>query len=369
MPRLLSLDALRGVAVVLMMEQHLGVWLWHVHDPTRTGIAQAPFYMALNGLGGLAAPTFITLAGAGTSLLVASRTSSPDARGLDLTLVGRGLVLMGFGYLLNWLTPSWFSWGSWFVLHLMGFAIATAPLWRRLPTAALLALEFVLFGVTVAAQHALSTPALLTNDFMRDLGRPGGALRVALVEGQFPILPWLGVFLAGMAVGRWLVADKPERIGHLCRLCLAGGITLMFLGLAAAEVPALAFLRDAPWWRVVSVRTSFYPAGPGIVLLLQAGVLLMLSAALHIERSKQPQPGKDGGMLVCLGRASLTLLLVHVVLFREISRPLGAWQAFSWPVALAIIAGWIALCAVLARAWQRGGYRFGAEWLLRRLGG
>lgn len=52
MPRLLSLDALRGVAVILMMEQHLGVWL-----PRRSGLTQGPLYMALNGLGGLAAPT------------------------------------------------------------------------------------------------------------------------------------------------------------------------------------------------------------------------------------------------------------------------------------------------------------------------
>lgn len=364
MPRLLSLDALRGVAVVLMMEQHLGVWLWHVSDPTRTGVAQAPLYMAINGLGGLAAPTFITLAGAGTSLMVAARPA-----GIDATLVRRGLALMAFGYLLNWLTPSWFSIGSWFVLHLMGFAIATAPLWRRLPSAALLALEFVLLGVTVAAQHLLRTPILLTNDAMRDLGRPGGALRLALVEGQFPILPWLGVFLTGMVVGRWLAADRHQRVAQLCRVCLVAGVSLMLLGLAAAQAPALAVLREAPWWRVVSVRTSFYPAGPGIVLLLQAGVLLMLSAALHIERSKGPAPDDSGGVLVCLGRASLTLLILHVVLFREISRPLGLWQAFEWPVALAIIAGWIALCAVLARAWRRSGYRFGAEWLLRRLGG
>ena len=70
-----------------------------------------------------------------------------------------------------------------------------------------------------------------------------------------------------------------------------------------------------------------------------------------------------------LGRASLTLLIAHVVLFREISRPLGAWQAFGRGASLAIIAGWIVLCALLARAWQRGGYRFGAEWLLRRVGG
>lgn len=363
MARLLSLDALRGVAVVLMMEQHLGVWLWHVADPTRSGVAQAPLYMGLNALGGLAAPTFITLAGVGTSLLVASRPA-----GVDAVLVRRGLTLLGFGYLLNWLTPSWFSSGSWFVLHLMGFAILTAPLWRRLPTIVLLALEVVLFAATVAAQHWLSTPSLLTNDAMRDLGRAGGAVRLAFVEGQFPILPWLGVFLAGMAVGRWLAQDRHAPIGRLFWACLGGGFVLMNIGLLAAAEPSLAFLRASPWTRIVSVRTSFYPAGPGIVLLLQAGVLLMLRVALHFERSRDAAR-PEASVLVCLGRASLTLLLVHVVLFREISRPLGAWQAFDWPVALLIIAAWIALCAVLVRAWQPHSYRFGAEWLLRRLGG
>ena len=114
------------------------------------------------------------------------------------------------------------------------------------------------------------------------------------------------------------------------------------------------------------MTTSFYPAGPGILLLLQAGVLLMLAVALHIERSRELDPRNP---LVCLGRASLTLLLVHVVLFREISRPFGAWQAFDRYTSLAIIAAWIVLCVLLCRAWQRVGYRYGAEWLLRRLGG
>lgn len=362
MPRLLSLDALRGVAVVLMMEQHMGVWLWDVEDPLRSAIAQAPGYMAINGLGGLAAPTFITLAGAGTSLLVASRPGQP----VDATLLRRGLALMGFGYLLNWSTPSWFSAGSWFVLHLMGFAIATAPLWRRLGNAALLALEGVLLLVTVAAQYWLQTPVLLENSRMRDLDLPGGALRLALAEGQFPVLPWLGVFLAGMVVGRWLLAEQHGRVLALARACLLIGLTLIGLDYAAGHVPALAGLRAEPWARLVHVRTSFYPASPGIVLLLQCGVLLMVGAALGIERRRELDPR---GWLVNLGRASLTLLLVHVVLFREISRPLGAWQAFGRGTALAIIVAWIVLCALLSRAWQRSGYRFGAEWLLRRVGG
>jgi uncharacterized membrane protein len=364
--RLLSLDALRGVAVILMMTQHLGVWLWQVEEPHRGVIAQAPVYMGINGLGGLAAPIFITLAGAGSSLLVAR---AGRERALDLTLVRRGIVLMGFGYLLNWLTPSWFSMGTWFVLHMMGLAIATTPIWRRLGERALLAAEPVILLLTVAAQSWLLTPAMLDNSRMRNVHLPGGPLRLALAEGQFPVLPWLALFLVGMVIGRWLVAE-PEtaaaRVSGLCRVCLLAGLAIVGLDLAAGTIPALGFLHGDPWWRLVRVRTGFFPAGPGIVLLLQAGVLLLLAVALRRERSRELDPR---GWLVCLGRGSLTLLLVHVVLFREISRPLGAWQAFDRYTSLAIIAAWIAVCALLCRIWARGGYRFGAEWLLRRLGG
>lgn len=362
MARQLSLDALRGVAVILMMEQHLGTWLWQVADPSRSLVAQAPLYMGLNALGGLAAPIFITLAGAGVSFLVAGRAH----RSVDAILVRRGLGLLGFGYLLNWLTPSWFSPGSWFVLHLMGLGIATSPLWRRLPDAALLALEAGILAATVAVQAWLRTPILLDNSRMRDLDLPGGAARLALAEGQFPVLPWLGVFLAGVVVGRWVLAGQHARITALLRICVGVGVVLVGLQYGAHHLPSLSFLKAEPWRRVITVRTSFYPAGPGIVLLLQAGVLLLLRTALWVEAVRELAPR---GVLVCLGRASLTLLLVHVVLFRELSRPLGAWQAFDWPVALAIIAAWTVVCALLARAWQRIDYRFGAEWLLRRIGG
>ena len=51
-PRLLGLDALRGVAVFLMIEQHLGVWLWRGPGP---GESMAKDYLGLlifNALGG-----------------------------------------------------------------------------------------------------------------------------------------------------------------------------------------------------------------------------------------------------------------------------------------------------------------------------
>lgn len=361
MARLLSLDALRGLAVVLMMEQHMAVWLWR-SDPGRSLIAQAPLLMGLNGLGGLAAPTFITLAGAGTSFLERAR----PGRATDLILVRRGLVVLGFGYLLNLLTPSWFSGGSWFVLHLMGLGIATAPLWRRLSDRTLLIGQALLLLAAPLVQHLLATPELLVNERMRRLDLPGGPLRLALAEGQFPVVPWLGLFLGGVVLGRWLQRGRRDRILRMALVLLLAGLALAGLGALAEVLPALAVFRDGLGHRLVQLRPSFYPANPAIVLFLQAGTLLLLLGALALERRDRLAPD---GLLVALGRASLTLLLVHVVVFRELTRPLGAWQAFSAEVALAIVAVWIVACAFASRRWQRSGYRFGAEWLLRRLAG
>lgn len=120
-----TLDAMRGVAVLLMIEQHVGVWLWRGPDPG-TIRADYPFLVAFNAIGGYGAPLFIGLAGLGSALMCAA--NKPN---VDQVLVRRGVALMGFGLLLNLITPSWFSWGSWFALHLMGFSMALAPLWRR----------------------------------------------------------------------------------------------------------------------------------------------------------------------------------------------------------------------------------------------
>src|SRR5690606_20795062 len=114
--RLLGLDALRGIAVFLMIEQHLGVWLWRGPGPGGR-MADYPGLLVFNALGGGAAPAFVTLAGIGASLL-ASKRERPDR-----TLALRGIAILGFGYLLSALTPSWFSWQSWFVLHLMGLGM------------------------------------------------------------------------------------------------------------------------------------------------------------------------------------------------------------------------------------------------------
>lgn len=351
--RLHGLDALRGLAVFLMIEQHMGVWLW---QGRRLGMSMIEVWplVAFNALGGGAAPMFITLAGVGTSLMLAQR----DGPGVDALLVRRGLVLMGFGLFLNLVTPSWFSWGSWFVLHLMGFAMALAPLWRRMSDRTLVVLAVIVAIAAIAVQMALDTPMRLTNERMRDVSLPGGPFRLALAESQFPILPWLAPYLLGTVAGRWIHARRFSAIAKLGAASVAlGGVGVVIArAMPKSEVAQRAF----------GLHLGFFPASIAIVGLLVGAVLFVIAL---VARRDDARPLSGRNPLVALGRISLTLLLVHVPLFREATRPIGWWQALTAGQALATIAVFLVVCVVIARVWERFGYRFGAEWLLRKLAG
>lgn len=350
--RLLALDALRGIAVFLMIEQHVGIWLWQGPGPGQRQL-DFPVLVGFNALGGMAAPLFVTLAGMGSALMVAAARP-----GTDSTLVRRGLVLMLFGVALNFLTPSWFSWGSWFVLHMMGFAMALAPVWRRLPTPALLVACGVVLVATVAVQLWLHTPIPLHNERMEDTSLPGGPLRLALAEGQFPILPWLCFYLAGFVAGRWVHA------GRLLRVAVLG---LSFAAVAGVGRLLLMSGVRHPWVeRGFELHLGFYPASAAIVGFLLGGALLLIAGVAWLETRREIG---EANPLVTLGRASLTLLMLHVVLFREASRPIDWWRNLPANTTLLVIFTFVIAAAVGTRLWQRVGYRGGAEWLLRKLAG
>lgn len=348
--RIAGFDALRGIAVLLMVEQHLGVWLWQ--DQHR--LFRDPLMLIVNGAGGLGAPLFIALAGLGATLLQ-QRTQRPDR-----TEAVRGAVIMLFGYGLNLAVPGWFSPGSWYVLHLIGLCLMISPVLRRCSTGQLLAGMVMVLCLSVVLQNWLQTPRGLSNARMARMDLPGGVLRLAAVDGHFPVFPWLSVFVAGMLAGRWL-RHAGGRIFGLGLVCLVTGGACAVLH--ALGVPwAIA----GPLARAFHLKPSFYPALPPVILLLTGATLLLIGAARWCD-SRWPLPADNA--LVCLGRVSLSVLLVHVVLFREVGRMAGLWRCFSKGETLLIVAGVCGAAALAARMWQARGFRFSAEWLLRRVSG
>jgi uncharacterized membrane protein len=181
----------------------------------------------------------------------------------------------------------------------------------------------------------------------------------SIAEAQFPIFPWFSFYLAGLVCGRWVSEGEIDFIATL-----AGGA----MGVGLCGVIARGMFSAAPkasvLGRSIALNVPFFPASPTLVALLLAIVLMGIWAVLALERRRSMS---DQNPLVTLGRASLTLLLVHVWLFREATRPIGVWQALELVISTAVLIGFILFAVVATRLWQRFDYRFGAEWLLRKL--
>lgn len=348
MNRWLNIDALRGLAVLLMITQHVTYWL--------CGLPSGNWLVRATGaMGGLAAPIFVTLAGVGATLTAERHT------GCDRLLVIRGGMVIGFGFLLNVLTPHWFSPQSWYVLHMIGTALVMAPLLRRATNPVLLGAMVVVIVATILIQTGLETPPKLYNRHMAVPTKPGGIFRFALAEGFFPIFPWIAFFMAGMLAGRWLLAGRPARLWQLGAGMLAALATL--LGVYATGWQAI---RTIAWIRFFKWFPSFYPALTPITLFLIAAALLLLYAFASLNRSIALRPSNA---LVCLGRASLTILIVHVAVIRESAFYFQFWRRLSLTNTIVCTCSVLTVFTLAAMFWRKADFKYGAEWLLRKVAG
>jgi uncharacterized membrane protein len=344
--RLAYIDALRGLAVLFMIAQHVSLW---VCAQPHTSVAM----MIFGALGGLAAPIFITLSGAGAAFLP-TRSKRPD-----LLLTARGGMIIGFGYILNLLAPHWFSTGSWYVLHLIGTALVMAPLLRRLHDTGLIMLLFGALVVAGILQNHLDTPFRLFNRQMAaPVGLPGIG-RYALAEGFFPIFPWIAFFISGLLAGRWIRQNRLDKAQRL-----AAGLLLTTAVLTAAYSIGPDMIRSEPWVRYFRLQLSFYSALTPLSLLLMAAALLFIIGFARLD-----QIGKFGQpqVLICLGRVSLTFLMVHIVVIRGSVLWFGYWKRLPLSGTLVVTFAMLLFFSLAAKGWQRYDYIFGLEWVIRKV--
>ena len=99
---------------------------------------------------------------------------------------------------------------------------------------------------------------------------------------------------------------------------------------------------------------------------IYVSVQLFIAAFYAMDRFLSVEPNN---ILVCLGRSSLTIILVHIILIRESAVRFGFWQSFSLTEALLLTLGAIILFSLGTRLWCRANYRYGAEWLIRIIAG
>lgn len=323
-----DLDLARGIALVAMAAAHFERVLSNQLGPAWLGhLLRAP-----NGRAGV---LFVVLAGMGASLLVARDPRRGRAR-----LAARAVCLLGLGYAFL------FLWEA-DVLHVYGVLLLLAAALVRARGATLAGgiLVAILGPVAFAAAGLdLDRGWVLGRLEYRDLWTLEGHVRHFVLNGYFPLVPWIAFVLYGVWLGRRV--DRIRSMG-----AAAAGVWLGAEGAGALLTPRLGPIAS----------TAAVPGGPLFVVASAALATAVLSLSGRIVRAGH------GAALARLGRFSLTLYVLHIVVgigvFDEFHRlgSLSLAQVAAWWVLFV----WTALLGT--RLWSARFRRGPLETLLRRL--
>jgi uncharacterized membrane protein YeiB len=302
------------------------------------------------------AATFVLVAGVGVTLFTRRATTPPVDRAVvsarRWTLARRGLTLYGGGLLLDlvWRGTILPYYGAMFVLAAVLFTLRGRWVVAIGAGAAVAAAGIAWWGLD---RRLDDRPATW-------LFSPGGSSPRALlfdlaVNGTHPLLPWLAFFCAGIVLGRVLQTDwwRPAAMGL--------GVTLF--GLATMIAGSATTGPRAP------VLASSDPFSRGLVYTASAlGTALVAFAGISwlADRFAGTPPVE---LLRHAGAMSLTLYVVHALVFDLVVDWLGWVRPTGLDTAL-VLAGGYWIVAIAVAAWWHGSFGIGpVEWLYRRLGG
>lgn len=317
--RLSKLDLLRGIAVLLMIQEHLLVWLWK--GPSAVQGWPSDLAMAMAALGGLAAPLFI-----GISAFVQQKFSQAPRK-----LWVRGVILLAIAYALNLAVSQWFTSLSWYVLHLLALGLLLSPWLGKCSARSLWLLGGIVLvlGPFLRGEfqghwlNAQMNGSWVHGDYLIH------AADLALWQSFFPIFPWLAFWIWSMAM-----AQRPVFSPILpLFLALSGGLLWVCGHFSLFQYPLSLWTED---------RLVFYPLAVPLFMLLFAQVHYLI--ALFSKDGVLPRPWLP---IERMGKNSLSLFVFHIVLFRQGLPAMGYFHQLSAWQSLGFVFGFLSLLYVI----------------------
>lgn len=314
LPRLDSIDVLRGLVMVLMALDHTRdffsntVFLFDPADLTKTNTALFLTRFVTH----FCAPVFVFLAGTGAFLsTLRGKTQNELAR----FLLTRGLWLV----LLELTVIRCLGWQFNFDYHWANGVVIWAIGWSMVALAGLIFLPhrmLVGFGLAMILGHNL-----LDKISPERFGAGSWLWKILHVPGQlepspgfhfdvgYPLIPWIGVMAVGYGFGKLLLHEPQQRQKLLFRL--GAVLTLSFVILRAVNVygdPSRWAVQKNWWFTIFSfLNCTKYP--PSLLyLLMTLGPSLMALAWLDKSSGRWRQP------FLIIGRVPLFYYLLHLPL-------------------------------------------------------
>ena len=277
MSRRKDIDQLRGVAILLMVMVHSAA-TWAPSDASTTNILA----LIIAGLGGLAAPLFVTVGGWVT---VQSKWT-----------LRKALIRFTFLYvaqiLVNLSAPQRFDTFSPGVLTLFALLYLTAPLWVRI-SQNIQATILVGVGILTLNHILLSGHEALDWDDRTFVGGLLEHIRHLLLTGTYPLLPWILFSLFGASLNNF----NPSR--RILLILGSGGFSISAYFLYESMQEKIPFAQPSG-----EAMLTFFPANTAFLVAALTGVLLIWA----MLENKDSRIG-----LHHLGRLSLTLYVIHFI--------------------------------------------------------
>ena len=336
--RIPHIDSLRGLAVLLMVMVHAAA-TWNPFDQVQL----TPLAYVVSGLGGLAAPLFVTLFGWG----IAKGRMTGKQRFFQATflLIAQVGVNTTSPHLFHPFTPG--------ILSLMAIlTLVLPPFFERVNLSDTRHLS-LLVGITFTLQ--VTTPNLQGTGIWSDHISDESLLIVfsnLFFTGTYPVFPWFLFAVLGVNVAQRPSVEgeslaPTSRVWYLVTL----GVLFCLATLLYSEV------NDLLWAHPTADATlTFFPANPPFLVAGLTGVVLLWLFIQRFELS----------FLNSAGKLSLTIYLVHFVpltLMRDLEATHQWGLQTSTVAVLLYTVAWIPIAAL----WLRYCPRASAEKLLRAI--
>ena len=333
--RLSAIDALRGLAIVIMA-------IDHVRDFFLVAAEQDPMANPNITLGlfvtrwitHFCAPVFVLLAGVSAGLMVARKSPTELAR----FLFTRGLWLIA----VEWLvisTSATFAPGG--IAEVGGLVLVTMQvIWAIGASMVVLSGVQLLgrrtclaIGIAIVAGHNLLDPIWPASGQFDQNWPLWAALhsQMAYRVGPFlfafiyPVLPWAGVMLLGFGVAGVFEHEAPRRNAVLLKWGIGSTVTFLVLR-------ALGIYGDPNPWQLQPggvtatvidfLNTTKYP--PSLLFLL-----MTLGPAAILCAFADRVTGVIKDALVMFGRVPFAFYVAHIILIHSLSVLLGVIQGFE----------------------------------------
>lgn len=326
-----ALDLLRGLIMILMAIDHAKVFILRTHEFEFWNLAAQDYggdaaMFLTRFVTHFCAPGFFLLMGAGMVFLARSRENAGwTGRRIMGHLALRGLLLVTLEKLL-WdpLVFGHISATRYGVLFGLGGVMAAAVLFLRLNARALLILGLAAILVSQALPRALLAAGAYNHPAVYLLLAPQ-----MLSDWQvlYPVFPWLGITLLGMAMGR-ILAGSPDT-GYRW-IHVAGWLSLALFfairwagGFGNFQPPA------GPGW-IPFFSLVKYPPSLAFILLTLGVNCLLITLFHRLNR------GWWQHILTVFGKTALFFYLAHWYMFAV----LGSFFSFITPDLVKLYLAW-----------------------------